>query len=91
LVAEPGGATAQDRSPAGTSLPLGASNGLRPASISRQRRSWPAKVKHLSRRVRPEHDVLRLDVAVDDPGCVGAAQGRRDLNGDVESLTQGEA
>ena len=59
---------------------------------------WPdsgelgqAEVQHLHDAVRPEHHVLRLDVAMDDPGGVRGAQRGRDLNGDVERLTQREA
>ena len=50
-----------------------------------------AEVQHLDHPVRPEHHVLGLDVAVDDPGRVRGAQRRGHLDGDVERLTQAEA
>ena len=66
-------------------------------SCVRVRTRWPdsgelrqTEVQHLHDAVRPEHHVLRLDVAVDDPGRVRDAQGGRHLNGDVERLTQRE-
>jgi hypothetical protein len=49
-----------------------------------------AKVQHLQDAVRPEHDVLGFDVAVDDPRGMRDAQRRGDLNGDVKGLTHGE-
>jgi hypothetical protein len=31
------------------------------------------EVEHLNQAMRRQHDILRLDVAVDDPGFVGGA------------------
>ena len=41
-------------------------------------------------RAADEHDVARLQVAVHDPGAVGAVHRRADLNGDVERLVHRE-
>src|SRR6266446_2274015 len=46
------------------------------------------KVEHFRVSVRPEHDVLRLDVAMDNAGFVGGGERTRHLDRDVNSFTQ---
>ena len=49
-----------------------------------------AEVGHLHTAVPEDHDVLGLDVPVDDPPAVGVAQGPDDLGGEVEGLPPGQ-
>src|SRR4029077_15531821 len=44
--------------------------------------------EHFHVSVRPEHDVLRLDVAMDNAGLVGGSERTHDLDHDVNSFTQ---
>ena len=60
-----------------------------PAGSRRELRQ--PEVQHLDEPVRPEHHVLGLDVAVDDPGGVRGAQGGGDLDRDVERLADGQS
>ena len=46
------------------------------------------EVEHFHVPIRPEHDVLRLDVAMDNAGFVGGSERSRHLNRDVNSFTQ---
>ena len=45
-----------------------------------------AEVEDLHVSIRPQHHVLRLDVAVDDPRIVCSRQRAAGLNGDLEHL-----
>src|SRR3954452_659006 len=47
-----------------------------------------AKIEHLHVSVRPEHDVLRLDVAMDNSRVVSSGECTCHLNGDVNSFNQ---
>src|SRR5262249_20501453 len=47
-----------------------------------------SKVEHLHISVRPEHDVLRLDVAMNNSRLVSGGERTRDLDSDVDSFTQ---
>ena len=49
-----------------------------------------AEVEDLHQPVRAHHDVLGLDVAVDDACAVRGREGARDLDGDVERLGKGQ-
>ena len=46
------------------------------------------EVEHFHVPVRPQHDVLRLDVAVDNAGFVGGGERTRHLDRDVDGFTQ---
>src|SRR5205823_7903173 len=46
------------------------------------------EVEHFHVSVRPEHDVLRLDVAMDNAGFVGGGERTRHLDRGVNSFTQ---
>ena len=46
------------------------------------------KVEHFHVAVRPEHDVLRLDVAMDNSRLVRGGERTRHLDRDVNSFTQ---
>ena len=46
------------------------------------------KVEHFHVSVRPEHDVLRLDVAMDNARFVRSGERTRHLDRDVNSFTQ---
>ncbi|MPM95196.1 hypothetical protein SDC9_142349 [bioreactor metagenome] len=50
-----------------------------------------AKVGHLDRAVRQQHDVLRLDIPVDDAALMGMAQGLEHLLREVEGLPPAES
>src|SRR5262249_45405962 len=47
-----------------------------------------SKIEHFYVSVSPKHDVLRLNVAVDNTGVVSSDQRTRHLDGDVNSFTQ---
>ena len=49
-----------------------------------------AEVQHFNQAVMPQHDVFRLDVAVNDSGLVGAGERARNLDGHVERPMQFE-
>src|SRR5207249_3570717 len=46
------------------------------------------KVEHFHVPIRPEHDVLRFDVAMDDSCFMRGGERTRHLDGDVNSFTQ---
>ena len=45
------------------------------------------EVEHFHVSVRPEHDVLRVDVAMDNPGLMSSGERTRHLDRDVDSFT----
>ena len=53
-------------------------------------RARETEVEHLHEPVAAEHDVLGLDVAMDDAGCVRRAEGSRDLRADLDHLGKGQ-
>src|SRR5438067_10313595 len=46
-----------------------------------------AKVEHFHVSVRPDHDVLGLDIAMDNSRLMGGSEGTRHLDGDINSFT----
>ena len=52
--------------------------------VGSDRNLGEAEIEHFDEAVGTEHDILRLDVAMDQAGGVGGVERRRDLDRDVE-------
>ena len=48
------------------------------------------EVEHLDDAVTPEHDVVRLEIAMDDASCMGGGHRACDLQGDPQGLLEGK-
>ena len=49
-----------------------------------------AEVEHLGDAIRPQHHVLGFDVSMNDAGAMRGGQRARDLNGNINGLSQAE-
>ena len=48
------------------------------------------KVENLNNAIVPQHDVVGLDVAMNDANAVGRAEGAGDLNADLKHFNRSE-